>query len=223
MPGIEEFIKLLQKGEQKFLSEYLPEIESLLKSLDSDNLLNIGFTKDQIKRLLKFNVTMKAAVDIYGNYNKIITFDEKETKERIGELKKIGLNVDNIAEQYCASMCQMYQAAFERLKIHMLTLIKHSVILHDGNIHFARLLDILKKKYDKNNFLKYLHTQMRNPVAHYTYFFENGNIYLCKTLFDSSPILLSFDNFMMETKKLNILGEAFFLSYLDYIQKQRTK
>jgi len=46
-------------------------------------------------------------------------------------------------------------------------------------------------------------------------FFENQFSNLCDSCFDPNPIPMQIGDFMIESKKLNILTEAFFIIFLD--------
>lgn len=58
-------------------------------------------------------------------------------------------------------------------------------------------------------------TKTRNAIAHYTYFFENGKLFLCNGCFDHLPVKMELAEFVIESKNLNVLTESLFLIFLD--------
>ena len=108
----------------------------------------------------------------------------------------------------------------ERLKMHFVTIVDFDALgLRNADSRpLGSLIDKLKKEFPGNKFIEYLNTQIRNAVTHYTYFFEPDTlnpIYLCKGYFDPTPIKMELADFIIESKKLNILTESLFIIYLD--------
>ena len=79
----------------------------------------------------------------------------------------------------------------------------------------GNILRCLKREFPDNDFLEILNTSIRNSITHYTYFFENEKLFLCRSYFDNSPERILLRDFMKEKKQLSILTESFLFSYLD--------
>lgn len=94
----------------------------------------------------------------------------------------------------------------ERLKIHLVALIDFDAmgIKNADNKPLGIIAIALQKKLPNNKFIYYLKADIRNSITHYTYYFENHQLHLCKGVFDPSPKELSLGEFMMESKNLNI-------------------
>ncbi len=213
---IDQYEGFLGSVEKKFLRKYKLSINELLSDLERDGLLYHKFTKDQINRIFKLIRTSNIPLQLYNNFNKIITFDKEQTKKNVESLKAMGLRVDTIAEQYLAVLCHSYQVLSERLKLHLVTIIDFSK-LDLENAHKKSLgmcIGKLKVKYPNNSFLQYLNTKIRNAVTHYSYFFEKGAIKLCDGYFGPTEEM-TLKEFVEEARYLNVLTEGFFIIYMD--------
>lgn len=218
MTRIDKFKEYLGSGEKIFLEEYEPAINELLDNLNQDGLLKTYFTPTRIARLQKLMTTSNAAAHLFNNANKIFAHDDEEKiNSNMRKLEELGLGLEVDVEQYITILCHMYQVTSERLKLHLVTLINFpSLGLSDADKRpLGPLIQELKSKYPQNKFIRYLDTKIRNAVTHYTYFFEEGVINLCNRYFDSSPNSMKISDFMIESKRLNILTEAFFIIFLD--------
>jgi len=217
MARIDTYKDNLAQGEKTFLAEFESSIKEFITNLKTDNLLNQNFTKDNVSRIKKFVTSSNAAAHLEANANKIITLNQEETDKNIQKLKEMGLRIDTIADQYGTIMCHMYQVTAERLKLHLVTLINFSLLnLPDAHKQpLGCIISKLKVKYPTNKFIQYLDTKIRNAVTHYTYYFGNGKLNLCNGYFDSSPREMEIKDFMIESKRLNILTESFLIIFLD--------
>lgn len=218
MTRIENFKELLEPGEKAFLEEYEPSLNELLDNLNHDGLLNTNFTPQMVRRLQQFIKTSNAANHLFNNANKIFAggnIEEFDVNKR--KLEELGLKVDTIGHQYISVMCHIYQVSSERLKLHLVTLIDFpSLGLSDADKKpLGPLITKLKAQYPQNMFVQYLNTEIRNSVTHYSYFFENNVLNLCDGYFDQNPNQMQISDFMVESKRLNILTEAFFIIFLD--------
>lgn len=79
----------------------------------------------------------------------------------------------------------------------------------------SSLIGRLKDKFPNNKFINYLKTDIRNSITHYTYYYDNNQLHLCKGVFDSSPKKVKLEEIMVESRRLDILDHSLFLIYLD--------
>jgi len=217
MTRINKYKESLKSGEKKFLEEYEPSIKEFINNLEEDNLINHNYTQEQIIRLQKLMRSSNAAAHLFENFNKIITADKKQTKSNIKKLKEFGLRIDTIADQYGTVMCHMYQVTMERLRLFIIILINISClgIKNPGKQPIGKVIKKLRAKYPTNHFLQYLKTNIRNAIAHYSYFFEKNSIALCNGYFDPNPTFITIEEFMKTSKKLSILTDTFMILFLD--------
>jgi hypothetical protein len=217
MRRLDQFKDKLALGDKKFLAEYEASIGELFDGLEADGVLNKNFDKPKVERVMKLIRSSNAPADLFKNFNKLGYLPEGERKQILSDLYAKGFKVENIPDQYGAVMCHMYQVTAERLKLHMVMLIDFSKLnLVDADEKpLGPIIKKLKENFSDNKFVNFLSTEIRNAVTHYSYYFENGKLYLCGGHFDQSPKELDLSKFIIETKKLSILTESFFLIYLD--------
>jgi hypothetical protein len=217
MSRLNQFKDNLTQGEKTFLAEYEAAVGELFNGLEARGALDKTFDKSKVERAVKLIQTSNVPVDLFKNFNILANLPERERDQILSDLDAKGFKVKNIPEQFGAVMCHMYQVMAERLKLHMVMLIDFSKLnLVDADEKpLGPIIKKLKEKFPDNKFVSFLSTEIRNAVTHYSYYFENGKLYLCEGHFDQSPKELDLSKFIIETKKLNILTESFFLIYLD--------
>jgi len=220
MTRIQKFKENIEEGERSFFEEYENSIREFVDKLQEEDLLLDNYTDEKIDRIKKFIKSSNAAAYLYRNFNKIITSDTQQTNSNIEKLKDFGLDVNTIADQYASVMCHMYQVMGERLKLHLITLVDFPKLgLENADkIPLGPILNKLQNKFPENEFIQSLNTKMRNSVAHYTYYFQNGMLHLCNGYFDSEPTQLSIQDFMKESKEYNLLVEGLFIISLDKLR-----
>ena len=76
-------------------------------------------------------------------------------------------------------------------------------------------MKILTSELPNNKFLNYLNFNNRNSIAHYSYIYEDDKIYLFKGFYGTNPKIMTFSDFVLENKKLNILTEALIAIFFD--------
>lgn len=198
-------------------------MNQLFDELDAKGLLNKSFDRSKVERIKKFAETSIAAQHLSDNVHKLYSLKNNERSQILPELGAKGFKVDNIGAQFLAVICHAYQVNAEKLKLYLVTLIDFSK-LKDKNGKFlknahktglGRLIGGLKQEFPNNKFVNVLDTAIRNAVTHYSYYFENEKLYLCKGYFDQDPTDLNLSEFMIETQNLHILAESFFAIYLD--------
>ncbi len=164
----------------------------------------------------KLAYTANAPAQLANSFHNIYYRDDaNEIRFKVEQLDKIGFKTS--LDHYLAVICHGYQVMSERLKIHLVALIDFNAmgIKKAGKKALGTLVKSLPKDCRQNKFIKYIKTDIRNSITHYTYYFENHQLHLCKGVFDSSPKILSLGEFMMESRNLNILTESLLLIYLD--------
>lgn len=215
MSRIDQYKNKLLNGEKRTINDYESDINDFLDDLDNNGFLIKSFSKSQSERLQKLVSSSNASAKLFNELNKIFDGDVTQMQFNVARLKSAGLDIG--PQQYGSVMCHNYQVISERLKLHLVTVIDFDK-MGLTNAHSRPLGSIihkLKSEFPQNKFVDYMDTKIRNSVTHYTYFFDNGNIILCNGYFDDSPTAMPLVDFMMESKKLNILTEALFIIYLD--------
>jgi len=217
MTRIEQYKTHLAEGEKSFLGEYLPSIEQFLEELDAKDALIGNHSEVRVERIMKFIYSSNAPLTLKNNLFKIFNSDKNRPEENIKKLQDLGFKTDNIAEQFGSIMCHGYQVVVERLKLYFVSIIDFTILgLNNADEHsFGPILGVLQGKFSNNKFVNFLNTKIRNPVTHYTYYFDKGELFLCDGYFDESPKKMTLADFMIETKNWNILSDAFFLLFLD--------
>ncbi|MDD5178015.1 MAG: hypothetical protein PHT54_01895 [Candidatus Nanoarchaeia archaeon] len=217
MTRVDEYKKSLRKKELTFVNIYIPEIEKLITEFDSRNILIKIHKKEEVNRIIKFVRTSNAPITLLNKFYNLIKPDKKETEKNMSKLIEIGFEKERLGEQIGSLMCHAYQVTAERLKLHLITTVDFSKLnlKNADSIPLGPIISSLKKQFKGNSFVDYLSTKIRNPVAHYTYFFENGDLFLCEGYFDSSPNKITLAEFMIQSKQFSMLTELYFLSYLD--------
>jgi hypothetical protein len=217
MTRIDEYRSHLVSGEIRFWEEYLPSINQFLVDLEKRKALIDNHSQEQVARIEKFIRSSNAPLTLKNNMLKLFDTDREKAQQKIKKLQELGFKTEDIAEQFGSVMCHTYQVFIERLKLHFVSIIDFSIFnLNEADTKpFGSMLTVLKKEFPDNNFIKFLDTNIRNSVTHYSYFFENGNLVLCNGYFDESPKTLTLAKFMIESKNLNILIDTFFLLFLD--------
>jgi hypothetical protein len=217
MSRLNKFRDRLGSRDKKFLAEYETPINELFDGLDAEGILNKSFDRSKVERVMKLVQSSNAPADLFKNFTVLANLRGEERDQILSNLDGKGFKVKNIPEQFGAVMCHMYQVMAERLKLHMVTLIDFTKInLVDADEKpLGPIIRKLKEKFPDNKFINFLSTEIRNAVTHYSYFFENGKLYLCDGYFDQNPKDLDLSKFMIETKNLNFLTESFLLIYLD--------
>lgn len=217
MSRVDEFKKHLGGGEVAFLDGYLASINSLFDGLDLKGALIKRHSADRVERIQKFIRTSNAPAHLLNNVYNFTNGDKSKLREKEETLRKIGWKVDNLGEQFGSIICHSHQVTSERLKLHLVTIIDFKALGLKGadKKPLGEHIKVLKKFYPKNKFVQFLDTKIRNAVTHYSYFFKRDTLYLCDGYFDTNPQEMSLADFMKETKRLNILTECFFLSFLD--------
>lgn len=222
MTKIDEYKKDLEPGEKTFLEEYEQAIHDLLDDINRTNNLKkkTDFTREQVKRFDKLRTSTNVANLLFNNANKIFAKDDinkiRANIKKLNELE-LGLNVDE--KQYISILCHIYQVNSERLRLQLLTFIDFDsdLLKVKRPKTLGQLIEKLNGEYSYNKFVKYLtgKSKTRNAVAHYSYFYEGGKINLCENYFTPSPEPMGIAEFMIESKKLNILTEAFYCIFSD--------
>ena len=215
MTRIDQFKENLGKGEIIFLEKYLSSICEFIKELQSKKLL-ANHTKEKIDTMQKFIRSSNAPQILLNTFYNIIG-EVEESDKKIDYLRKAGFDTKLLPEQIGSIICHSYQVKAERFKLYLVTLINFSKLgkQNADKESLGPLLTILKREFPKNKFVNYFTTTIRNPVTHYTYYFEKGDICLCNGYYDARPKKLTLAQFIIESKELNILVEAFLFIYLD--------
>ena len=212
---IDQYKDRLLNGEKMTINDYESDINDFLDDLDNKGFLTKSFSKPQSERLQKLVSSSNAPANLFNALNKVFDGNVTQIRSNVAKLKSVGFDIG--PQQYGSVMCHNYQVISERLKLHLVTIIDFD---KNGltNAHSKPLGSIIRKlksEFPQNKFVDYMDTKIRNAVTHYTYFFDNGNIILCNGYFDDNPTVMPLVDFMMESKKLNILTEALFIIYLD--------
>ncbi len=218
MNRIDQYKSNLGKSEKEFLEEYLPSINELIEELNRRSLLIRNHSNEKIERLQRFIRSSNAPVTLQNSfYDNIFVIEADKRDEKIKKLKELGFDVNKIGEQFGSLICHCYQVTAERLKLHFVTLIDFNSlgIRNADRKPLGNHLNKLKTEFPNNKFINYFGTKIRNAITHYSYYFHNGELYLCDGYFDTSPSKMSLADFMMESKRLNILTEGFLLHLLD--------
>ena len=222
MSRIDEYKRDLEPREKTFLEEYEQAIHDLLNDINRTNNLKKknDLTQERVKRFDKLRASTNVANLLFNNANKIFAKDDankiRANIKKLNELE-LGLNVDE--KQYISILCHIYQVNSERLRLQLLTFIdfdSNPLKVKEPKT-LGQLINELEKNYSYNKFVKYLtgKSKTRNAVAHYSYFYEEGEINLCENYFTPSPKPMGLADFMRESKELNILTEAFYCIFSD--------
>lgn len=222
MTSIENYKSKMGDGLKIFFEKYEPEIKKLISDLDSKGFLEkTSFQQEDVQRLGDIAITSNGALSLINDFNRIITIDEVKTEENLKKLKEAGWNVDKhrFALQYGVILSYTYHAFLERLKNYFISFIDFQAMGKDPTKMFGvgKFLEELKKHSPNNDFLEYFDSGIRNSIAHFTFFWKNGEIYFCKNLFDRNPTKQKLSEFMMEVKNINALVEGFHLIYRDFV------
>lgn len=206
----------LLRGDIEFLEEYESSINELFDELNIMGYVKKGFTKDQHERLNKLMATANAPLELVDSFHEIYFLaDEDKIKEKEKQLNRTGLKINK--DHYFTVICHSYQVISELLKIRLVALIDFDAMGYNkADIKpLGSLINHLKDKFPNNKFINYLKTDIRNSITHYTYYYDNDQLHLCKGIFDSSPKKVKLEEIMVESRRLYILDHSLFLIYLD--------
>jgi hypothetical protein len=206
----------LLRGDIEFLEEYESSINELFDELNTMGHVKEGFSKDQHKRLNKLAATANAPLKLVDSFHEIYFLaDEDKIKAEEEQLNKTGLKINR--DHYFTVICHSYQVISEMLKIRLVALIDFDAIGYTNADMkpLGSLIRHLKDKFPNNKFINYLKTDIRNSITHYTYYYDNNQLHLCKGVFDSSPKKVKLEEIIVESRKLDILDHSLFLIYLD--------
>lgn len=196
-PRLNIVLQSLSDDEQKFLLKFKPSIHELLDDLSQKGFLKLKFDSKNHETyiFLKLMKTCEYPVLLYNHLT--------------------DLEIEN--DLLISTKVHLYQVFSERMKIILINLIDFDGLglnkAHKKTLF--KLLEKLKSEYPKNEFIKHLESEIRNSIAHYTYFFENNKLYFYKNCFDITPEEIEMDKFELMTKELNILSELFFTVWSD--------
>ncbi|MBW4257862.1 hypothetical protein KTG15_09190 [Methanobacterium sp. YSL] len=200
----------------EYIEQYEESIKDLLKDLINEDLLVVYLPPEKINRLAKLVKSSDAATELYNNISEIVTSDTAETKAKLNELNDLGLKLDGW--QILAIMCHSYQVTTEKLKLYLFTIIDFEN-MGERNAYrksLGGLLYILKRNFQGNVFIQDLKTNIRNAVAHYSYYYvTDDKLYFCDGYYDPDPQGITLVEFMKESHELYLLTESFFCIYLD--------
>lgn len=212
----------ISPGLRRFFEKYEPSLKDLFSDLNDKGFLNkVSFMEGDVERLTDIATTSNGAVSIISDFNKVIVSDKTQTEANLKKMGEAGWSTDRdrIALQYGVVLALAYHAFLERLKNYFIVFIDWNSIGRDATkMHgVGSFLKELKKHSQNNDFLEYFDSGIRNSIAHFTFFWKNGEIYFCKNLLDSSPSKLSLAEFMMEVQNVGALVEGVHLIFRDLV------
>lgn len=199
---LDTVLKNLSVNEQKFLLRFQPSVYELLDDLSQKGFLKLKFDSKNHETyiFLKLMKTCEYPVLLHNN---------------LADLK-----IEN--DLLLSTKVHLYQVFSEKMKLILVNLIDFdSLGLNQAyKKTLFKLLEKLKSEYPENKFIKHLESEIRNSIAHYTYFFENDILYFYKNCFDNNPKKIELKKFELMTKELNILCELFFTVWSDIFRSE---
>lgn len=220
MTSIENFKSGMGSGLKKFFENYEDSMKELIDNLDSDGLLLRKFDWEKVIQLMKLTKSCNMSLKLSEDLTSTISLNKTKRKENLNYLKKaFRIKDEKIIGEHCLiALVNSYVAFLEKLKMYFLFFIDWDKLgkKHKDIFGIGMVIDILKKRYPKNEYLKYFYSGPRNSFAHYTFFFaEKSNVYLCKSIFDDNPKKMTLENLMKGDKELNVLTEGFYVFLAD--------
>jgi hypothetical protein len=103
----------------------------------------------------------------------------------------------------------------EKIKLCFLFFVKVDKLKLGKNPSLNRMIEKFQKSYPNNKFVAELSSQTRNSVAHYSYYLEGNSICFCNNYFDKNPRCITYKEFEIELKRLNIIVELFIGTFFD--------
>ena len=149
---------------KKYINQCEPVIIEFLDKLESKNYLNKEYMKEKQVRtnLRNFGFVANASMNLANTFQHIYH------------------NNPNIKDDFFITICNAYQVNFELLKKHLLIAVKYDEFNLDSNATLGTLLGRLHHKgLDETDFIINLlkSKDIRNSIAHCTYFYENNQIH----------------------------------------------
>lgn len=207
----------LGKAEANKLKSLIPEMESFLNELVSEEFINPSVSDDKVTYLKKFLGSQNQALLLTNTFTNIFDCSEEEKKKKMDLLDSVGFKRELQPRYWGATMVHALQVLGERLKLYLVAIIDFEKLGQEkpDKQSLGPLLDTLRNNMQEQRFLDRLTTRYRNAAAHYLYYFEEGNIHLCRRLYDPQPTVISLYELMKLIKDLNILCEGFLLISFD--------
>lgn len=212
----DEFKGTLSAGEKRFIEDYEIPINDFFEDLNNRHLLKTNITPDELKNIQRFVTTSNASLKLFNSFNKIFLVDSStELESNLNKLNEAGLELE--LDQYGSVLCHTYQVISEQLKLNMVNFVLFDSfgLNNAGKKPLGLIIQKLKDNCPQNKFIDYLNTEIRNAVTHYSYYFENGKLYLCNGFLDNNPKEMELHEFMTETKNMNLITTSFVHIFLD--------
>jgi len=224
----EEFKKSLDIRRQKILNEYENSITNFIDLLKKNNYLVTNIDVDNIIRLTKLQEK-----DIYINslinnsFQLLSNITNGEFQSQLMKLteysKKYKFNFSDITWQaiILITFGYVYNIEFTKRVLNIIVNFDNMGIKNSGTLSFGALINKIKNDKRLQNDLKnnklilFLDSKKRNAFAHFNFFFENNEMWLCiKGPFDKKPEKIEYHELFKESTKMNIISNAIFLLYL---------
>ena len=166
----------LATGELEFLNTYESSIRDLFKELAEIGAIKTEFTLEQAQRLKMYRITLNSSAYLHQNIMNFTRFSNAKRTELIEYLKSEGLVMEKLGDQMFSIIANGYHNHIEDLKIHMELFFDFGIICTElGTTErnfksFKWMVDRLKEINENNDFLEFLSSEIRNSIAHKTYF-----------------------------------------------------
>jgi len=191
-----EVFKQQNKHVINHINRYEPTIIEFLNKLENKNLINKNYPREVRTNLKKFGIIGNAAMTLANR---------SDIKKKL---------------YYLVAICNAYQVNSELLRKHLLIVVNWDEFtnLNKSNATLGTLLSRLSNKgLEETDFINHLSKSknIRNSIAHCTFFYEDNQIHFYKNIYDNSPIKMDLESFREESIKLNILTAELLIIYFD--------
>lgn len=221
--SFEDYVGELNETDRSFVLRYESSIRKFVDELKTDKNLKFITPEQKTRVGYLFNAS-NTMVQIYTEGVRL--FKSENYKER---LRNGGFDIDEqrLVQMWGVILCHMHQVVSEKLKLHLLLFVDFDKLITGKKkktspyvLPLGPLIGTLQKKYPNNDFVDYLNTNIRNAVAHYTYFFDGDYLFLCNGWSDPEPMKISVQDFITRFGELNRLDDAFCMLVADSLGQQ---
>ena len=194
-------------AEKKLWDEAINIYDELLDELKSKNMIRLNTINVDRKRLSKLWINTSEIGKAYNEFLKIFTSDK--TAQEFSE--KTGLSESTVVQTFLTNLVGFTLIQYESVfKTSLLFFLEE-----DNGIRRKSTLTELLIKIEKicpssgPKLRKLLDTELRNSLAHGTCWVENKTIVLADNSYLQNIRRLSLAEFMIESKKVNVIAHSF--------------
>jgi len=212
-----ENLEDITQEEWELLHRYKIVLSDLLDDLKS---------KGKLKSLCKMPTNFPKLIETNRKFNRTYNmmlkiFDEKGKSKRFVENNKdeFGITEEDLPYLFISQVLSCFIFNMEFLRITMLEILKRDKFKE--TIPFRTLISKLSKispEYGKK-LEDEIDINLRNAVAHGTFWIDSRNLYYCDNMRLEKPISIELSKLLIEVKRHNIIAQCFLCLVTEKLKK----